>query len=162
MNWLDIVLIIILAGAALGGLIIGLIAAAFSLAGIIAGIVLAGHYYLPLSQHLDFLSSESVAQVVAFIIILVGVMLVAAALALMLRWVAKLAKLGWIDRLGGAVLGLITGSLLCAAVLALWIKFAGAGATITGSVLASVLLDGFPIILGLLPAEFDAVSAFFQ
>jgi membrane protein required for colicin V production len=162
MNWLDIVLIVIFAGAAFGGLIIGLIVAAFSLVGIIAGIVLAGHYYIPLSQHLGFFSSESVAQVVAFIIILVGVMLVAAALAFVLRWVAKLVKLGWIDRLGGAVLGLITGALLCAAVLALWVKFAGAGATITGSVLASVLLDGFPIILGLLPAEFDAVSAFFQ
>jgi membrane protein required for colicin V production len=162
MDWLDIVLIVILAGATLGGLIIGLIVAAFALAGIIAGIVLAGHYYIPLSQHLSFFSSESVAQVVAFIIILLGVMLVAAALAFILRWVAKLVKLGWIDRLGGAVFGLITGALLCAAVLALWVKFAGAGTAITGSVLASVLLDGFPIILGLLPAEFDAVSAFFQ
>jgi membrane protein required for colicin V production len=162
MNWLDIVILIIVAGATLGGLFIGLIAAAGSLLGIIVGIILAGRYYLPLSQHLSFISSESAAQVVAFIIILVGVMIVAAVLVLLLRWVAHLIKLGWIDRLGGAFLGLVTGTLLCAAILAMLAKFAGAGDSVTGSVLASLLLDGFPIVLGLLPAEFDTVRAFFQ
>jgi membrane protein required for colicin V production len=162
MNWLDVVIIIVVAGAAIGGLLIGLIAAAGSLLGIIVGIILAGRYYLPLSQHLSFISSEGTARVVAFIIILVGVMLIAAVLVLLLRWMARLIKLGWIDRLGGAFLGLVTGTLLCAAILAMWAKFAGAGDSITGSALASWLLDGFPIVLGLLPAEFDAVRAFFQ
>jgi membrane protein required for colicin V production len=162
LNWLDVVILVVIAGATFGGLLVGIIAAGLSLVGIIVGIILAGRYYLPLSQHLGFISSESAAQIVAFVIILLGAMLVAAGLALVLRWVASLVKLGWIDRLGGAFFGLVTGTLLCAAVLAMWVKFAGAGMTITGSVLASLLLDGFPIVLGLLPAEFDAVRAFFQ
>jgi membrane protein required for colicin V production len=162
MNWLDIVIIVVIAGATFGGLLVGIIAAGLSLAGIIVGIILAGRYYLSFSQHLGFISSESVAQVVAFVIILVGVMLVAALLAFLLKWLFSLIKLGWIDRLGGAFFGLVTGMLLCAAILAIWVKFAGAGATITGSALASLLLEHFPIVLGLLPPEFDTVRSFFQ
>lgn len=162
MNWLDIVIIVVVAASALGGLIIGLISAAFSLAGIIVGIILAGRYYLPFSQQLGFIPSESAARIVAFAIILVGVLLIAMLLAFVLRRLLSAIKLGWLDRLGGAVLGLFTGTLVCAALLAMWANFAGAGATITGSALASLMLDNFPVVLGLLPDEFDAVRAFFQ
>ena len=44
MNWLDIVILVFVAIAALIGLKIGLIKAALSLAGIILGIFLAGRY----------------------------------------------------------------------------------------------------------------------
>ena len=162
MNWLDIVIVVVIAVATFGGLLIGLIAAGLSLAGVIVGIILAGRYYLPFSQQLSFIPEENIAQVVAFAIILVGVMLIAVALAMVLRWAFSLIKLGWIDRIGGAVFGLAGGTLLCGAMLAVWVKFIGAGATATGSVLASLLLEHFPVVLGLLPAEFDAVRSFFQ
>jgi membrane protein required for colicin V production len=162
MNWLDIVILVVLAVATLSGLIIGLVSAALSLAGIIVGIMLAGRYYLAFSQHLGFISSENVAQIVAFAIILFGVMLIAIVLALVLRWAFSLINLGWLDRIGGAVFGLVAGTLLCGAVLAMWAKFMGAGATVTGSALASFLLEHFPIVLGLLPAEFDTVRSFFN
>ncbi|MBA7564785.1 MAG: CvpA family protein [Dehalococcoidia bacterium] len=162
MNGLDIVILVVIAVATFGGLLIGLIAAGLSLAGVIVGIILAGRYYLPFSQQLGFIPEENIAQVVAFAIILVGVMLIAVALAMVLRWAFSLIKLGWIDRIGGAVFGLAGGTLLCGAMLAVWVKFIGAGATVTGSVLASLLLEHFPVVLGLLPAEFDAVRSFFQ
>lgn len=162
MNWLDIVILIVIALTTLGGLFIGLIASGLSLVGIIVGVILAGRYYLPLSQHLGFIPSESAARIVAFAIILVGVMIVAMVLALILRRLASLIQLGWLDRLGGAVFGLATGALLCGTVLAIWVKFAGAGASVSGSALASLLLEHFPVVLGLLPAEFDAVRSFFQ
>jgi membrane protein required for colicin V production len=162
MNWLDIVILVAIALAAFAGLIVGLIAAGLSLAGISVGIILAGRYYLPFSQHLGFIPEENIARIVAFAIILVGVVLIALVLAMVLRWAFSLIKLGWIDRLGGAVFGLAAGTLLCGAILAMWVKFVGAGASVTGSALASILLEHFPIVLGLLPAEFDAVRAFFQ
>lgn len=162
MSWLDIVIVVVVAVATFGGLLIGLISAGLCLAGIIVGIMLAGRYYLPFSQYLGFIGEENVAQIVAFAIILVGVLLIAVALALVLRWAFSLIKLGWIDRLGGAAFGLATGSLLCGTMLAMWVKFVGAGASITSSVLASIMLEHFPVVLGLLPAEFDAVRSFFQ
>jgi len=119
MNWLDIVILIVIAVATFSGLLIGLIAAGLCLAGIIVGVVLAGRYYLPFSQQLGFIPEESIAQVVAFAIILVGVMIIAVGLALVLRWAFSLIKLGWIDRIGGAVLGLAMGAILCGAFLAM-------------------------------------------
>ncbi|MGD9117648.1 MAG: CvpA family protein [Dehalococcoidia bacterium] len=162
MNWLDIVILVVLAVATFGGMIIGLIGSALFLVGIIVGVMLAGHYYLPFSQHLGFISSESVAQIVAFAIILVGVMLIALVLALVLRWGFSLVRLSWLDRLGGAVFGLAAGLLFCGAVLAIWVKFVGIGTTVSGSALASFLLEHFPVVLGLLPAEFDTVRSFFE
>lgn len=162
MNWLDIVILVVIGLATFFGFFIGLIGSALALAGIILGVILAGRYYLPFSQHLGFISDEKIAGIVAFAIILVGVMLIALTLAMVLRWAFSIIKLGWIDRIGGAALGLALGALVCGAVLAAWVNFVGAGDTSTGSVLASILLEHFPVVLGLLPAEFDSVRSFFQ
>ena len=77
MNLLDIVLIIALVGSALAGLWIGIIRAALALIGLIAGIILAGNFYEPVSSWFGFISNNDVANIVAFILILVGVMLIA-------------------------------------------------------------------------------------
>ena len=162
MNWLDIVILLVIIIATFLGLWIGLIRAALFLVGIIVGVFLAGRYYLPLSQHLSFIGDEGIARVAAFAIILVGVILVALLLAWLLSRLTSLALLGWVNRLGGAVFGLLLGALFCGAVLAIWVKFLGSGDTIEGSALARLLLDRFPMVLALLPAEFDSVRAFFQ
>jgi len=38
----------------------------------------------------------------------------------------------------------------------------GAGSIITESIVAAILLDRFPLILALLPDEFDVIRSFFQ
>jgi len=162
MNWLDIVILVIIVIATFLGLWIGLIRAALFLVGIIVGVFLAGRYYIPLSQHLSFIGDEGIARVVAFAIILVAVIVVALLLALLLKWLTSVVMLGWVNRLGGAVFGLFLGTLFCGAVLAIWVKFLGSGDTIEGSVLARFLLDRFPMVLALLPAEFDSVRDFFR
>lgn len=161
MNLLDIVIIVILAISVLTGLRIGLIKAVLSLAGLIVGVILAGRYYVPLSEHLAFISQAGVAKVVAFAIILIGVMVIAGVIAGLLKWTASVMMLGWVNRLGGAIFCLVLGAIFCGALLAIWVKFLGAGA-IAGSGLATVLLDRFPLVLALLPSEFDAVRSFFQ
>jgi membrane protein required for colicin V production len=162
MNWLDILLLVAIALATVAGLGIGVIRAALYLAGLILGIVLAGHYYIPFSHLLDAVLQPNVAKVVAFIIILAAVMVAAVFLAVFLRRGAEVIKLGWADRLGGAVFGLVMGALLCGCLLAIWVKFVGSGETITQSTVARMLLDRLPMALALLPDEFDAVRSFFQ
>jgi len=162
MNWLDIVILVFVAIAALIGLKIGLIKAALSLAGIILGIFLAGRYYAPLAERLTFISQESIAQGVAFAIILIVVMIIAGLLAAFLKWIASVVMLGWVNHLGGAVFGLVLGVILCSALLALWGKFFGATNIVEESSIASILLDRFPAVLGLLPDEFDAIRSFFD
>ena len=162
MNWLDIVILVALAVAAFMGLRFGLIKAVLLLAGIVVGVVLAGHFSGPLGERLTFITSEGVAKGVAFAIIMIGVLAVAAIVASLLTWATKVVMLGWVNRLGGAILGLFLGAFVCGALLAMWVHFLGTAEVITDSAIATILLDRLPMVLGLLPAEFDGVRSFFH
>ncbi len=162
MNWLDIVILVVGITAAFLGLRNGIIKAALSLAGLIVGVILAGHYYAPLAGYLSFIPQSGVAEAVAFAIILIGVMVIAGILASLLKQVASVAMLGWVNHLGGAVFGLVLGAILCGALLATGVKFFGIAEVISESRLAVIILDRFPAVLALLPEEFDAIRSFFQ
>jgi len=162
MNWLDIVIIVLLVSAAIGGMVAGLIRAVFSLAGLIVGVILAGHYYVPFSAYLGFIPTEKGPTIVAFIIIFLAVMIVATLLGFLLTKLISAILLGWLNRVGGAILGLLLGSIFIAAFLIVLAKYTGAEGVISESVLALVLLDKVPIILAFLPPEFDSVRNFFN
>ena len=161
MNGLDIVLLVILAVSTVIGLKTGLIKAVLSLVGMIIGVILAGNYYVLLSERLTFIPHAGTAKIVAFAIILIVIMVIAAMLARFLKWATSLMLLGWVNRLGGAVFGLIMAGILCGAALAAWVKFVGGASTITESSLANILLDRLPLVLALLPKDFDSVSSIF-
>ena len=162
MNWLDIVILIIVVASTFAGLKNGLIKTVLSLAGLIIGIILAGLYYVTLAERITFIPKESIAQVVAFAVILIVVMIIASLLALILKSIISAIMLGWVNHLGGAVVGFVLGAIFCAALLTLWVKFPSSAGTIKGSGLASLLLARFPMVLGLLPSEFDAIRSFFR
>ena len=159
MNWLDIVILILIAVPTFIGLKAGIVKALFIVAGGIVGIVLAGRFSDQLGA---VFSDEGWAKVVAFAVILLVVLLIASIAAKLVKWALSAVLLGWVNRLGGAVLGFILGAFFCGAVLAMWVKYIGIGDTILGSALASFLLDGFPLVLGLFPAEFDSVRDLFN
>ena len=162
MNWLDIVIIILLLIAAIGGLANGLIRAVISLVGLIVGIVLAGHFYISLAGRLTFISDQNAARIAAFIIILLAVGIIAAILGTLFTKIISSISLGWLNRLGGAAFGLILGAIFIAAILSLWAKFAGGPGTLSSSVLAPLLVNKFPLVLALLPSEFNSVQQFFH
>ncbi|MFQ6121732.1 MAG: CvpA family protein [Dehalococcoidales bacterium] len=162
MNWLDIVIIVLIAIPILIGLRIGIIKAVLSLAGVIVGVILAGRYYLALAEQLTFIPQANLAKIVAFATILIGVMIIASILASVLKSIASAVMLGWVNRLGGAIFGFALGAIFCSALLAIWVKFLGIAGSIAESSLATLLLDQFPMVLALLPEEFDAVRSFFQ
>ncbi len=162
MSWLDIVLLVVIAIPTLLGFRAGIIKAVLSLAGVIVGVILAGRYYVLLSEQLTFITHAGAAKIVAFAIILIGVMIIAGVAASLFKWAASIVMLGWVNRLGGALFGFLLGAILCGAFLATWINFLGIGGAIADSALARVLLDYFPMVLALLPDEFDAVRSFFQ
>lgn len=161
MNWLDIIIAAVLAFSALIGLWRGFIKTLFSLAGIVVGILVAGNFYTQLGGVLTFIPNRSIANIIAFIILLLVVMLLAAIASTVLKAMLSIIRLGCIDRLAGAVLGLVFGGLLVGAILAVAVKLFGPGPT-TGSALASFLLDKFPVVLGLLPSQFGSVRGFFK
>jgi membrane protein required for colicin V production len=161
MNWLDIVIIVAFIISIFIGLMLGVIKMILSLAGIIVGVILASHLYRGLAGLLTFISNPNIANVVAFVIILVAVILVALIAAIPLRAILKAATLGWLDRVVGAALGFVTMAILISAILAGIVKFFGQG-PVTESLLAGILLNKFPVILALLPGEFSAIRNFFH
>jgi membrane protein required for colicin V production len=161
MNWLDIVIIVILAGGIFAGVKAGIIKLAFMVAGVIIGVVLAGNLSDSLGAVLP-ISDKGIAGAVAFAIIIIAVSAVAAIAAWVLKGVVKAVMMGWVNALGGGALGLILGFLFCGAVLMMWVKFLGISSGVEGSALARFTLKTFPVVLGLLPSEFDSVRSFFK
>ena len=162
MNWLDIIILVIIAISTVIGLKVGIIKAFFAVAGGIIGVFLAGRFSGSLADRLPFISDADVAKVVAFAVILIVVMIIAAILAVVIKWATSAVMLGWVNRLGGAVFGFVLGAIFCSALLIIWVKFVGITEPVSGSALASLLLSSFPMVLTLLPAEFDSIRSFFQ
>ena len=162
MNWLDIVIIVVLVASIFIGGKNGLIKSLLSLVGLCVGISLAGRYYLTLAERLAFIPQEKAAHVVAFAIILLGVMVAAALLGWLLTKIISAVMLGWLNGLGGMVFGLVIGALSVSTLLAIWVKFLGMNQVVSNSGLASLLLNQLPVVLALLPPDFDVIRSFFK
>jgi membrane protein required for colicin V production len=164
MNWLNIVIIVVALLSALWGLRQGVIKTVFGIAGLIGGIFLAGRYYSWLAALLSPSGATS-ANIAAYAIILIATLIVASVvgwLVAKLLHVVMLGWLDWLDKLGGFVLGGVIGGLFCAAILAIVSKYySGAEAVISQSMIAKFLMEGFPLLLALLPGEFDFLRDFF-
>jgi membrane protein required for colicin V production len=164
MNWLDIVIIVFLAITVITGLSKGLIKTIIPLVGIIIAVVLAGRFYGSVADWLStWLHSPSQANIAGFAIIFVAVVIVSLIIASLLSKFLSLLLLGWVDKLGGAVLGFVIGGLVCGAILTIITKynFPGAEGTIHDSNLASFFVNNFNMVLPFLPSEFDSVRQFF-
>jgi membrane protein required for colicin V production len=109
----DWIIVAVLAGAVLGGFIRGFFRSAFSLAGLIVGLALASWNYWRLAAVLKpLVHSVEVANAVAFLVIALLVMLIAAIAGAVLAKVFEKVGLGCLDRLAGAVFGFIEGFVL--------------------------------------------------
>ncbi|MDP7240231.1 MAG: CvpA family protein [Dehalococcoidia bacterium] len=163
MNWLDLVLLVILGFATLWGLRKGLITVVIPTVGMIVGVVLASRLYPTIADSL-FNSEAAVAKVGAFIIVLVAVMVVASIVSKILIGMVSLAMLGWVNRLAGGAVGLLLSVVALGAVMALVARFSflGLDSAVKDSTLAALLIERFPLVLALLPGEFDLLRSFFS
>ncbi|GMW04979.1 MAG: hypothetical protein AMXMBFR85_09600 [Dehalococcoides mccartyi] len=162
MNWLDIVLLIVLGIQTVSGFFTGLIRNFLHLVGLIIGIILAGRFYPTVAEWLSFISSPEWANIVAFLLVLMVIWAATTIIAKLLDAIIKPTFLNWINRLGGAIFGLLVSGIFTAALLAIWVKFFGSALVITDSAIAQILLDKFPLILSLLPDEFGVIRDFFN
>ncbi|MDY7018865.1 MAG: CvpA family protein [Chloroflexota bacterium] len=161
MNWLDIVIVVI--GIIFGflGLWKGAIKAAFSIIGLIGGIALAGHFYQSFANVLSS-SGAPWAKIAAYAIILIAVWVLVNILGWFIARLVHVTPFGWVDRLIGFILGAGIGLLLVSALLAIASKYLpGMEATIASSTVAKFLMARLPLLLALLPDEFDFIRDFF-
>ena len=164
MNWLDIVIVLVIAFFASTAFRAGLIREVVTLASVVVGVVIAGIFYDDLARDvLTFIDDEKTALVVGFLVLLGAVYLAGQLVAVMLKQAAALLFLGWADHAGGALFGLIKGLIVVEVLLVLLVTFPRLGlkSDIDGSALASVFLDAAPLLLLVLPNEFErAVDVF--
>lgn len=168
MSWVDIVIIIGALIGAITGYKQGLVLSVFSFIGLVVGVAIAGAASDSLAEKLSS-SGALWAYIVAFAIILIIVMVLANILGHVVKGLIKVMMLGWLDSLGGALLGLFVGGLVIAAIFIAIGKWAAGemgptsvGTAIGESALANFLIDEFRFLLGLLPHRFDTVRELFD
>jgi membrane protein required for colicin V production len=109
LNVLDFIILAVLVTGFVMGLIKGVIKQAFALGGLLCGLIIGSLLYKPFAVFLQNVvkMSDNVAQVVAFILILIAVPIAFVILGTLFSRLVKVAKLEFIDRLGGGLFGLM-------------------------------------------------------
>jgi membrane protein required for colicin V production len=113
MNPLDWLLTALFAYSIVRAAVRGFFREAFALGGIIVGFLLACWNYSNLAPRLKgLIASTPLAELVAFILLLMATMVVATLTGKLLSRTASVIGLGLLDRLGGALFGALRGVLL--------------------------------------------------
>jgi len=159
MNFLDYILIGILAFALVRGFIRGLILEVAAVLGILAGFVVAGHYHPLLG---DLLRSRfpflSHAVFLGYGLVFFATWLTVALLGLLASKLARALLLGWADRLLGAAVGLFKGTLAAAVLVTVLTLFLPGGTQILGrSFLAPYLQKAGSHLVRLAPAAVEGL-----
>jgi membrane protein required for colicin V production len=162
-NWVDIGILGVVGASTLMGLFWGLIRQVIAVVGLAGGIFFAGRFYEPIAQFLHgedgggLVADPNWAHIIAFVLVMVGFSLVLGVAASVLRVVANLLFLGWLDHLLGALIGLIMSVMLVMALLAVATVFPvqGLAEDVRKSQVAQWLSGFVPVVLAMLPPEFQ-------
>ncbi|HIM59954.1 MAG TPA: CvpA family protein [Dehalococcoidia bacterium] len=118
MNVFDWVLILVFALTALWGYKTGLIDAALNAITIYVGLFLSGLFAARvLSLFWDGVESESVSTAIGYVIIFVTVFIASRIVSGIIKKALKITFMGWVDNLGGIVIGLVAGMLIAGGVM---------------------------------------------
>ena len=118
MNVFDWVLIVVFALTALWGYKTGLIDAALNAITIYVGLFLSGLFAARvLSLFWDGVESESVSTAIGYAIIFVTVFIASRIVSGIIKKALKITFTGWVDNLGGIVIGLVAGMLIAGGVM---------------------------------------------
>lgn len=165
MNWVDFVIIAIVAWLTFAAFWAGIIREIVTIVGVALGIVLAGFFYEDLAEDIQSLVDldENAVRIIAFLLIFGACTLAGQLTAMLLKHTASILMLGTFDHLFGAVFGLFKGIVVVEVLLIVFVTFPALGLkdAIDGSLFGPLFLDGIPFVLRVLPSEFDsAVEAF--
>lgn len=126
----------------------------FKLAGLVVGYLLAAWQYHRLAGWFaPHLKSPWLGEIAGFLIVFFAVLIVAGLAGRIAHWVMKKAGLSSIDRMLGAVLGLLRGVLVVSIVLTAMAAFAPAAKWMAGSQLAPYFLVGGRAVIWVAPSE---------
>lgn len=118
MNWLDVILLLIIAASVIGSFRKGLSRQVIHLASVILGILLGAWFYGRVAEYLEpHVSSPAAANLGGFLIIFFGVLLLGALVSWTVGKFLRVTGLSIVDHLLGAVFGLLRGILVAVALI---------------------------------------------
>ena len=124
MNWLDIVIIAMWGIGFFVGWKMGLFGTIFTTGGLIVGVLLAARLSDNVSELItDSISSDTLATIIAYGIILVAVFAAAQVLRKVVKGILKMVFLGWVDTVGSLALGLVMGVVLSGALITVLARY---------------------------------------
>lgn len=124
MYWIDIVTILLAIVLIYKSYQQGLLNSAFRLAGLILGIIVAANLGAWASDILimQLSISEGIADIAGYILIFLLVILIAQVIGYFLRTIIHAIKLGWLDKLGGLLLGALKAAIIISVIF--WVLMA--------------------------------------
>ena len=157
MNVADWIILLVLLLSVVQAASTGFFQEAFGIAGLVFGYLIAAWGYRHLADHFaTYISSRWLGEIVAFLAIFLGVMLVAGILGRIVRWIVKEAGLNVVDRFLGGALGLVRGCLLVAIVLVSMTAFTPTSRWLQGSNFAPYFLVIGRAAIWVAPSELRA------
>ena len=130
----------------------GLVREIVSLVALIGGFTLAVLYYrVPAARLAEYARTESIADLLGFLIIFVGCLAIGIVIAVIVNRFVKAASLTWIDRLLGGIFGLLRGWAIASILVVALIAFPVRESLMTRSFLAPFLLAGARTAIVLVP-----------
>ena len=113
MNPFDILIIVILGYSLVRGLFRGLVKELSSIIGVLGGFYAAYTYYKVLAGLLAGLIHDTAyLNILSFLVIFCGVLIIVGVLGVIIKYLLNIAFLGWVDRIGGIVFGVVKGVLI--------------------------------------------------
>jgi membrane protein required for colicin V production len=163
-NWIDIAIIATVLWFTLSAFHAGFIREVVTLVAVFIGVVVAGLFYEDLAQDvLLFIENDTLASIVAFMLVFGGIALAGQMLALVLKPAAHMFQLGIFDQLMGAAFGLGKAMMLVAVFIVVFITYPrwGIEEAIDESLFGSLIAENVTIVTKVLPTEFEtAVERF--
>ena len=157
MNVADWIILLVLVVSVVQAASSGFFQEAFGIAGLVFGYLIAAWQYQHLAGHFAaYISSRWLGEIVAFLAILLGIMVLAGILGKIVRWMVKEVGLNVVDRFFGGALGLVRGCLLVAIVLVGMTAFTPTSRWLQGSGLAPYFLVVGRAAIWVAPAELRA------
>ncbi|MDX2178235.1 MAG: CvpA family protein [Bryobacteraceae bacterium] len=118
LNWLDFLFLAIFLASTLMGAAKGLARVGIGLAATVLGVLFASRWYADAGFFLrEYVAAKSIANALGFLLVLVVFIVAGGVLAHLLAKLFKWAGAGWLDRLGGAVFGVLRALLVSIAIV---------------------------------------------
>lgn len=162
MNWMDILMLVVVAISVFFGVKRGLIKEIFALLALILGIIIASRSYAFGGGLLvRVIPSVNLSNIIGFIVIFFLVVILLILAGRLLKELIQTVQLGWIDRIGGVAFGLFRGAVVVGVALTLINKYPILGSEIWvhDSSLASFFIQFIAYLWGLVPPHLSGAVA---